>query len=242
MLITTTPNDITRNALKLLSPLWAWDAEQLAPYHGERLPVGCDEVGRGCLMGPVVAAAVVLKPTAQASFEEFSPQERLLLAQLNDSKRLSPQCREALLPLLHTLLWVAVAEASVEEILTLNIRRASHLAATRAAKAVLGKVEGCAELTPWLWMDGRETLPEWPYLQSAWVKGDGCSALIAAASVVAKQARDAWVGALCLEHPAWAQAYGWAANMGYGTLRHRQGVALHGVTPYHRLGFKMSCH
>lgn len=223
-----------------LSPLWAWDAEQLTPYLGQRLPLGCDEVGRGCLMGPVVAAAVVLKPTAQTSLQGFSQQERALLVHLNDSKQLNPQRREALLPLLHTLLWVAVAEASVEEIATLNIRRASHLAAYRAATQVLSQVEGQEGLTPWLWMDGRDTLPEWPLLQSAWVKGDGRSALIAAASVVAKQARDAWVEALCLEHPAWAQRYGWATNKGYGTALHRQGLALHGVTSHHRLGFKLN--
>ncbi len=173
-----------------------------------------DEVGRGPLAGPVVAAAVILDPVR-------------LPAGLNDSKQVSAKNRALLAGELPKIATVSIAEASVKEIDALNIRQATFLAMRRA-------VEGLAIAPEALLIDGRDIPPGLPCHAEAIVKGDGRSLSIAAASIVAKEARDALMRQLDAENPG----YGWAQNAGYPTKAHRDALLSLGVTPHHRRSFK----
>lgn len=175
---------------------------------------GVDEVGRGPLAGPVVAAAVILDPVR-------------LPAGLNDSKQVSAKNRALLAAALPKIAMVSIAEASVKEIDALNIRQATFLAMRRA-------VEGLAIAPEALLIDGRDIPPGLPCHAEAIVKGDGRSLSIAAASIVAKEARDALMRQLDAENPG----YGWAQNAGYPTKAHRDALLSLGVTPHHRRSFK----
>lgn len=175
---------------------------------------GVDEVGRGPLAGPVVAAAVILDPVR-------------LPAGLNDSKQVSAKNRALLAAELPKIAMVSIAEASVKEIDALNIRQATFLAMRRA-------VEGLAIAPEALLIDGRDIPPGLPCHAEAIVKGDGRSLSIAAASIVAKEARDALMRQLDAENPG----YGWAQNAGYPTKAHRDALLSLGVTPHHRRFFK----
>lgn len=175
---------------------------------------GVDEVGRGPLAGPVVAAAVILDPYC-------------LPPGLNDSKQVSAKNRALLAAELPTIATVSIAEASVEEIDALNIRQATFLAMRRA-------VEGLAIAPEALLIDGRDIPQGLPCKAEAIVKGDGRSLSIAAASIVAKEARDALMRQLDAEHPG----YGWAQNAGYPTKAHRDALLSLGVTPHHRRSFR----
>ena len=175
---------------------------------------GVDEVGRGPLAGPVVAAAVILDPVR-------------LPAGLNDSKQVSAKNRAILAAELPKIATVSIAEASVKEIDALNIRQATFLAMRRA-------VEGLAIAPEALLIDGRDIPPGLPCHAEAIVKGDGRSLSIAAASIVAKEARDALMRQLDAENPG----YGWAQNAGYPTKAHRDALLSLGVTPHHRRSFK----
>ncbi|MBO6790753.1 MAG: ribonuclease HII [Dinoroseobacter sp.] len=175
---------------------------------------GVDEVGRGPLAGPVVAAAVILDPVR-------------LPAGLNDSKQVSAKNRALLAAELTKIATVSIAEASVKEIDALNIRQATFLAMRRA-------VEGLAIAPEALLIDGRDIPPGLPCHAEAIVKGDGRSLSIAAASIVAKEARDALMRQLDAENPG----YGWAQNAGYPTKAHRDALLSLGVTPHHRRSFK----
>ena len=175
---------------------------------------GVDEVGRGPLAGPVVAAAVILDPVR-------------LPSGLNDSKQVSAKNRALLAAELPKIAMVSIAEASVKEIDALNIRQATFLAMRRA-------VEGLAIAPEALLIDGRDIPPGLPCHAVAIVKGDGRSLSIAAASIVAKEARDALMRQLDAENPG----YGWAQNAGYPTKEHRDALLSLGVTPHHRRSFK----
>ena len=175
---------------------------------------GVDEVGRGPLAGPVVAAAVILDPVR-------------LPAGLNGSKQVSAKNRALLAEELPKIATVSIAEASVKEIDALNIRQATFLAMRRA-------VEGLAVAPEALLIDGRDIPPGLPCHAEAIVKGDGRSLSIAAASIVAKEARDALMRQLGAENPG----YGWAQNAGYPTKAHRDALLSLGVTPHHRRSFK----
>ena len=175
---------------------------------------GVDEVGRGPLAGPVVAAAVILDPVR-------------LPAGLNDSKQVSAKNRALLAAALPKIAMVSIAEASVKEIDALNIRQATFLAMRRA-------VEGLAIAPEALLIDGRDIPPGLPCHAEAIVKGDGRSLSIAAASIVAKEARDALMRQLDAENPG----YGWAQNAGYPTKAHRDALLSLGVTPHHSRSFK----
>ena len=173
---------------------------------------GVDEVGRGPLAGPVVAAAVILDP-------ERVPEG------LDDSKRLAPARRELLALELRRCAEVSVAEASVAEIDSLGIWGATALAMTRALRpmeADFALVDG-AMLPDGLGCLGR-----------ADVRGDGRSASIAAASVVAKVVRDGLMTALAQHDPR----YGWESNKGYPTAAHHAALRHHGVTQHHRRSFR----
>lgn len=190
--------------------------------------VGGDEVGRGSLMGPVVAGAAAF-PT------KLTPAQRKILAPLNDSKQLTASIRAELAEAIESIGTVAIGLAEKDEVDTINIHHASLLAIERAYHALCERLflQGIEETV--LLIDGRWLLPRLkPERQRAIIKGDGLSACIAAASVVAKHWRDTHVIALAREFPH----YGWDTNMGYGTPEHKAAIAQHGPTPHHRTSFK----
>src|SRR5579871_2516952 len=181
--------------------------DRIAPMPDSRIErsvagpvVGVDEVGRGPLAGPVVAAAVVLDPKLPRS----------LARRIDDSKRLTPAERLAVYALLPAYARFAVGSASVAEIDSLNILRASHLAMSRAV-AALG-------LEPTLVIVDGNSDPGLPHPTRRIVGGDGICLSIAAASIVAKVTRDRAMTALAWRHPG----YGWERNAGYGTAEHME--------------------
>ncbi|MCA0272175.1 MAG: ribonuclease HII [Proteobacteria bacterium] len=188
--------------------------ETAAMARGLALVAGVDEVGRGPLCGPVVAAAVRLDPAR-------------ILGGLNDSKALTPARRESLFAALQEVADVAIGMASVEEIDALNILRASHLAMVRA-------VAGLARTPDHLLIDGNLLPRDLAISAEAVVKGDARSLSIAAASVVAKVTRDRIMVDLAQQHPG----YGWERNAGYPTKDHLKALGNLGVTPHHRRSFK----
>jgi len=175
---------------------------------------GVDEVGRGPLAGPVTAAAVVLDP---ARIPEG----------LNDSKKLSAKRRVALLPRILEAAEVSVAHASVEEIDRLNILRAAQLAMVRA-------LAGLSRQPDHALVDGTMLPRDLVCPASAIVRGDARCLSIAAASIVAKCARDRVMVDLAQQHPG----YGWETNMGYGSAAHLAALKSHGITPHHRRSFR----
>ena len=197
------------------SPDFSFEREALAA--GARHVAGVDEVGRGPLAGPVVAAAVILDPAALP--------EALRLG-LNDSKKLTARRRAALAPEIRAAAQWALGQASVAEIDALNILRASHLAMCRALAAL--------PVTPDLALIDGNLLPaDLPCAGRAVIKGDGRSLSIAAASILAKVARDG----IMMELDAAFPGYGWARNMGYPSAGHRAALAEDGPTPHHRRSF-----
>ncbi|MGR3485428.1 MAG: ribonuclease HII [Paracoccaceae bacterium] len=180
----------------------AWD-------RGARAVAGVDEVGRGPIAGPVVAAAVILDPDAVPEG-------------IDDSKRLSPARRAALDGAIRATARVGLGEASPAEIATLNIHHATLLAMARAL-ADLGADHAL--------VDGRFVPPG--VAGAALVRGDARSLSIAAASIVAKTWRDARMAALARRHPG----YGWEGNVGYPTRAHLDALRRLGPTPIHRASF-----
>ncbi|MEO5364021.1 MAG: ribonuclease HII [Magnetococcus sp. DMHC-8] len=180
---------------------------------------GVDEVGRGPLAGPVVAAAVIL-PLADGL--------PAALVGLNDSKQLSASRRRHFLSIIRaTAVAVQVGMATPAEIDALNIRRAALLAMTRAVQG-LALTSGA-----WVLVDGRDLPPDLPCPGQAVVRGDQLSVSIAAASVVAKETRDALMVQMAAVHPG----YGWERNSGYPTAGHLQALRTLGVTDQHRRSF-----
>lgn len=174
--------------------------------------VGVDEVGRGPLAGPVTAAAVRLDPAC-------IPQG------LGDSKTLSFAIRERLYTELMACAQVSIAHATVEEIDALNILRASHLAMTRAISALPAD---------YALIDGSLMPRDMPCAGLTIIKGDAKSLSIAAASIVAKVARDRIMVDLAQQHPG----YGWESNAGYATAVHLAALLNLGVTAWHRRSFR----
>jgi ribonuclease HII len=174
---------------------------------------GVDEAGRGPLAGPVTAAAVMLDPARP-------------IDGLRDSKKLSAAARERLADAIreNAAAW-CVAESSVAEIDQLNILQATMLAMQRA-------VAGLGRAPDDVWVDGNRC-PEWAWRSQAVVKGDDKVAAIAAASILAKTARDRFMCRLHDEYPA----YGFAQHMGYGTAAHLAALKAHGACPHHRRSF-----
>ena len=175
---------------------------------------GVDEAGRGPLAGPVCAAAVILPPNAA-------------IPGLDDSKKLTEKKREALFDvIIQTAVAYGVAFASVEEIETLNILQATFLAMRRAV----------AQLAPapaFILIDGNRLPPDLPAPAQTIVGGDGISASIAAASVLAKVTRDRLMREMDLRYPG----YGFAAHKGYGSKAHCEAIRRLGPCPIHRLSF-----
>lgn len=186
--------------------------EEAALQGGAIFVVGVDEVGRGPLAGPVTAAAVRLEPGR-------------LPQGLRDSKAMTALARERLYDWLMQHAQVSVAHASVEEIDTLNILRASHLAMERAVAALPADHA---------LVDGNLIPRGLACASRAIVKGDAKCLSIAAASVVAKVTRDRIMVDLAQQHPG----YGWDVNAGYPTKTHLEALRILGVTPWHRRSFK----
>ena len=188
----------------------------LTPIYNKdsRIEAGCDEAGRGCLAGSVYAAAVIFAP-------DYHNEE------LNDSKQLTAKRRYALRQIIErdALAW-AVGIVTPEEIDHINILNASILAMHRALDQLTLRPE-------FVIVDGNRFKPyhEVPY--ATIVKGDGKYLSIAAASILAKTYRDDYMHELRQQYPY----YGWDHNAGYPTKQHREGIALHGLTPYHRRTF-----
>ncbi|MCD8304599.1 MAG: ribonuclease HII [Prevotellaceae bacterium] len=180
------------------------------------LEAGCDEAGRGCLAGPVFAAAVVLR-------------QGISDPRLNDSKQLSDHQRRQLREVIEreALCW-AVGVVSNEEIDRLNILRASILAMHRAIARLT--------LRPQLLLiDGNRFLPYEDIPYETVVKGDATYQSIAAASILAKTYRDDYMQRLHQQYPL----YHWDVNKGYPTLAHREAIRLYGPTPHHRRTFNL---
>ncbi len=187
-----------------------------ANYSGKMREAGLDEVGRGCLAGPVVAAAVILPP------DYYHPV-------LTDSKLLTKKQREKLREEIcqAALAW-AVAEVPPTIIDQVNISKASFLAMHQA-------VAQLPILPEFLIVDGNQFTPYPGIAHACVVKGDQKYYSIAAASVLAKTYRDHLMVQLSEQFPA----YGWEQNVGYPTTRHRQAIQQNGITPHHRVSFKL---
>ena len=189
----------------------------LKPFYIEgAVEAGCDEAGRGCIAGPVFAAAVILP-------HHFSNPV------LDDSKKLSAKKRQLLRTLIEqeALAW-GVGVVSEKEIDQINILNASFLAMHRA----LDKLQ---MIPSHLLIDGNRFKPYGDISHACIIKGDGIYASIAAASILAKTHRDEYMLTLHQEFPP----YGWNKNMGYPTREHRKAVFKHGPTPYHRRSFRL---
>lgn len=188
------------------------------PHHTKDLiEAGCDEAGRGCLAGPVFGAAVILPK----NFKEPI---------LNDSKQLTETERIALRPIIEkkALAWAVVA-LSAQEIDRINILQASIQTMHQSISLLQTKAE-------FILVDGNRFKPYWMTPHLCVVKGDSKYASIAAASVLAKTYRDEYMLRMAELFPH----YGWHTNKGYPTVKHKAAIKKHGVTPHHRMTFKMT--
>ena len=180
------------------------------------LECGCDEAGRGCLAGPVVAAAVILKPDFQSEV-------------LNDSKQLTEKQRKALRPLIEeNALSFSVCFVDNQTIDKLNILNASFLAMENAVKGLSVEPE-------LLLIDGNRFRTKLKIPFHCIIKGDAKMMSIAAASVLAKTYRDEYLEKLSQQFPM----YKWDKNKGYPTSEHRQAIKEFGITTYHRKSFTL---
>ncbi|MBO5249170.1 MAG: ribonuclease HII [Muribaculaceae bacterium] len=185
-------------------------------YIAGRYEAGCDEAGRGCLAGPVYAAAVILPDDFHHPL-------------LNDSKQLTEKRREILRPIIESnaVAW-AVGIVSPQEIDNINILNASILAMHRA-------LDGLQVVPGAIVVDGNRFKPYGDIPWETFVKGDGRFGNIAAASILAKTHRDQFMQQLHEEFPQ----YDWNINKGYPTKAHRKAIEQHGVTPHHRMSFRL---
>lgn len=188
----------------------------LSAHTPDMIEAGCDEVGRGCLAGPVVAAAVILPKNYRHEL-------------LNDSKQLTRENRILLQEQIkHEALAWAVAEVSNQEIDEINILNASF----KAMHLAIGQLSIRPQL---LLIDGNRFKPYQEIKFECIVKGDAMYLSIAAASVLAKTYRDELMEKLSLQYPG----YAWHTNVGYPTEEHREGIKSLGITPYHRKSFQL---
>lgn len=185
-------------------------------FQEAQFEAGTDEAGRGCLSGPVTAAAVILP-------KDFAHPA------LNDSKQLSEKVRYELRPIIEreAVAW-AVAHVSPAEIDEINILNASILAMHRS-------LEQLAQVPDFIAVDGNKFKPFREIPHHCQVKGDATYMNIAAASVLAKTYRDDRMRELATEYPQ----YGWERNAGYPTKAHRDAIRAHGPTPHHRMSFQL---
>ena len=187
----------------------------LSSFTKDQIEAGCDEAGRGCLAGPVVAAAVILPP-------DYKHEE------LNDSKQLSKKKRDAIrIDIEKEALYWSVAFVDNHEIDKVNILNASYQAMHKA----IDQLEQRPQL---LLIDGNRYRPHCNIPYECIIKGDGKYYSIAAASVLAKTYRDEYMEKIGTEHPQ----YDWHKNVGYPTEGHRAAIKNHGLTEYHRRSFR----
>ncbi|MDY5090376.1 MAG: ribonuclease HII [Prevotella sp.] len=189
----------------------------LLPHYFEgKIEAGCDEAGRGCLAGSVYAAAVILPKGYDNPL-------------LNDSKQLTEKRRYALRDTIvrDAVAW-AIGIVTPEEIDKINILNASFLAMHRALDQLTVRPEAII-------VDGNRFTPYHDVPYATIVKGDGKYQAIAAASILAKTFRDDYMDRLATEYPY----YDWQKNKGYPTRAHREGIRLHGITPYHRKSYNL---
>jgi ribonuclease HII len=181
-----------------------------------RTEAGCDEAGRGCLAGPVFAAAVILPPEFKNDL-------------LNDSKKLSEKQRDQLRPIIEEqALAFGVGVVSNQEVDQINVLNASFLAMHRAVEQLSLEPEH-------LLIDGNRFRPYPEIAHDCIIKGDGKFLSVAAASILAKTYRDEYMNRLHEEFPE----YQWLKNKGYPTKVHREAIRKLGPTPYHRLSFRL---
>lgn len=187
----------------------------LLPFYQDQLmEAGCDEAGRGCYAGPVFAAAVILPKDFHHPL-------------LNDSKLLTPEERKELKPIIKSnAIAYAVAMVDNDEIDRINILRASF----KAMHLALDKLK---KKPSFLLVDGNRFTPYKKIKHECIIKGDGLYSSIAAASILAKTHRDAYMRQLHREFPQ----YNWKNNKGYGTPEHRAAIEIHGLCKYHRKSF-----
>ncbi len=181
-----------------------------------RVEAGCDEAGRGCLAGPVYAAAVILPPNFQCDL-------------LNDSKKLSEKQRYQLRPIIEEqALAFAVGVVSNQEVDEINVLKASFLAMHRAVEQLKLKPEH-------LLIDGNRFQPFPGVAHDCIIKGDGKLLPIAAASILAKTYRDDYMNQIDQDFPY----YQWRKNKGYPTKAHRSAIQEHGPSKHHRMSFRL---
>lgn len=178
--------------------------------------IGTDEAGRGPAAGGVFAAAVY--------FNDLSIQKELL--KLNDSKKLSKKIREELFDIISKNTINSIICVEVEEIEKINILNSSLKAMKLACQNVISQIKN----TPLILVDGNKLIKEFDYPQKFIIKGDGKSASIAAASILAKVSRDRYMEELDLKYPH----YNWKNNAGYLTKEHKNAINKYGITPHHR--------
>jgi ribonuclease HII len=185
-------------------------------YFDPLFEAGCDEAGRGCLAGPVVAAAVILPPDFDHKF-------------LNDSKKISEKKRFIMREIIfENAVSYGIGQATAKEIDEINILNASFLAMHRAINAMKKKPLH-------LLIDGNRFNPFENIPHKCIIGGDAIYQTIAAASILAKTERDLIMEKLHLDFPA----YNWKQNKGYPTVEHRSVISLNGITPHHRRSFSM---
>lgn len=188
----------------------------LSYFDENKIEAGCDEAGRGCLAGPVVAAAVILPK----GFKHKT---------LNDSKQLNETARNKLrAEIIKKATSYGVGVATPKEIDEINILNASYLAMHRA-------IDQLTQAPELLLIDGNRYKPHSDTPFECVIKGDGKYFSIAAASILAKTHRDELMRKLASEH----EGYGWETNVGYPTRAHREAIKKHGTTPYHRMSFQL---
>lgn len=193
------------------------EGKHLLPhYYADLVEAGCDEAGRGCLAGSVYAAAVILPRGYDNPL-------------LNDSKKLTEKKRKELRDQIvrDAVAW-AVGVVTPEEIDKINILKASFLAMHRALDQLTIRPEAVI-------VDGNRFTPYRDLPYTTIVKGDGKYQAIAAASILAKTFRDEYMDKLAEEYPY----YDWQTNKGYPTKAHREGIRLHGISPYHRKSYNL---
>jgi len=195
-------------------PLPDFDVETGLIKKGYKAIAGVDEVGRGCIAGPVTAAAVILNP-------------QKIPSGLNDSKKVNFKNREKIFQKIQDTCIFCVAHSSVEEIDKINILQASLLSMKRA-------ILGLSIKPDFVLIDGNKSPGDLESESVTIVKGDSKSLSIAAASIVAKVTRDRFMSRLDKEFPG----YDWSQNAGYPTKLHKSAILNIGVTPYHRRSFK----
>lgn len=185
-------------------------------FYADLVEAGCDEAGRGCLAGSVYAAAVILPRNYSNPL-------------LNDSKKLSHKKRcELRSQIIRDAVAWAVGVVTPEEIDQINILRASFLAMHRALDQLSVRPQAII-------VDGNRFTPYHDLPYTTIVKGDGKYQAIAAASILAKTFRDDYMDRLAQEYPY----YDWQSNKGYPTKAHREGIRLHGISPYHRKSYNL---